>query len=128
MPEPEKITINISAVDLGKIDLLVQESLYSNRSDFIRTAIRNQLDHHTMEIQQTVARHAYVVGILSYSKTDFEKHLAKGEKLKITVIGILEFAKDITPALALQVVESIQLRGVWHARDDVKAALVDRMK
>jgi Arc/MetJ-type ribon-helix-helix transcriptional regulator len=128
MPEPEKITINISAVDLGKIDLLVQESLYSNRTDFIRTAIRNLLDKHNLEIQQSVVRHSYVVGVLSYNKEDFEKYVSKGEKLKITLIGILTFANDITPELASQVVDSIQLRGIFHAREDVKAALTNKMK
>jgi metal-responsive CopG/Arc/MetJ family transcriptional regulator len=127
MPDPEKITINISAVDLGKIDLLVHESLYSNRTDFIRTAIRNQLDHHNLEIQQTVVRHSFVVGVLSYTKADFEKARAKSEKIKIILIGILNLSDDITPELACDVIESIQLRGVMHAKDELKAALSDRM-
>lgn len=128
MPEPEKITINISAVDLGKIDLLVQESLYSNRTDFIRTAIRNQLDKHSLEIQQSVVRHSYVVGVLFYNKADLEKYKVRGEKLKITLIGILTLANDITPELASQVIDSIELRGIFHAREDVKAALTSQMK
>lgn len=127
MPEPEKITINISAVDLGKIDLLVQESLYSNRTDFIRTAIRNQLDRHNLEIQQSVVRHSFVVGVLNYNKADFDKAKAKNEKIKITLVGILNFSNDITPELACEVVESIRLRGVWHASGEVKSALVDRL-
>ena len=81
MPEPEKITINISPVDLGKIDLLVQESLYSNRTDFIRTAIRNLLDRYSLEIQQSVTRHSSVVGALIYDVNDLEKYKEKGEKL-----------------------------------------------
>ena len=128
MPDPEKITINLSAVDLGKIDLLVQESLYSNRTDFIRTAIRNQLDKHSFEIQQSVRRHSSVVGALVYDKSDFEKYLASGERLNITIIGFLHLDADISPELARQVVESIQVRGVFHASEAVKAALVDRMK
>jgi Arc/MetJ-type ribon-helix-helix transcriptional regulator len=128
MPDSEKMTINISAVDLGKIDLLVQESLYSNRTDFIRTAIRNQLDKHSLEIQQSVTRHSYTIGALVYDKSDFEKRKAKGEKIRLNLIGVLHFASDISPELAREVVESIQVRGVFHASEAVKAALADRMK
>ena len=128
MPDTEKITINLSAVDLGKIDLLVQEGLYSNRTDFTRTAIRNLLDKHNLEIQQSVARHSYLIGALAYDKSDFEKRRSKGEKIKLTVVGVLHLASDVSPELALQVVESIQVRGIFHASEAVKAALADRMK
>jgi Arc/MetJ-type ribon-helix-helix transcriptional regulator len=128
MPEPEKVTININAVDLGKIDLLVQESLYSNRTDFIRTAIRNLLDKHNIEIQQSVVRHSYVVGMLVFNRSDFEKYQAKGEKINIQVVGILTFSGDISPELACEVVDLIQIRGVWHASEEVKSALADRMR
>jgi Arc/MetJ-type ribon-helix-helix transcriptional regulator len=128
MPDPEKITINVSAVDLGKIDLLVQESLYANRSDFIRTAIRNQLDKHSLEIQQSVTRHSYVIGVLVYNKVDFEQYRSRGERIKITVVGMLHLENDIPVRLAQEVVESIQVRGIFHASEAVKAALADRMK
>ena len=128
MPDPEKITINISAVDLGKIDLLVQESLYSNRTDFIRTAIRNQLDKHNLEIQQSVTRNSFTIGALVYDRSDFEKRKAKGEKVKLNLIGVLHLASDISPELAREVIESIQVRGIFHASEAVKAALADRMK
>jgi Arc/MetJ-type ribon-helix-helix transcriptional regulator len=128
MPETEKITINISAVDLGKIDLLVQEGLYSNRTDFIRTAYRNQLDKHNLEIQQSVTRHSYAVGVLIYDQSDFEKRKLKGEKLKLNLIGFLHLTNDISPELAREVVESIQVRGIFQASEAVKAALADRMK
>jgi len=128
MPDTEKITINLSAVDLGKIDLLVQEGLYSNRTDFTRTAIRSQLEKHTLEIQQSVTRHSSVVGALIYDKADFEKRLAKGERLNLTVVGMLRLADDISPQLARQVVESIQVRGVFHASQAVKDALAERIK
>jgi len=128
MPDSEKMTINISAVDLGKIDLLVQESLYSNRTDFIRTAIRNQLDKHNLEIQQSVTRHSYTIGALVYDKSDLEKRKAKGEKISLNLIGILHLGNDISPELALEVFESIQVRGIFHASEEVKAALADRMK
>jgi len=128
MPDSEKITINMSAVDLGKIDLLVQEGLYSNRTDFIRTAIRNLADKHILEIQQSVTRNAYVIGALVYDSAELEKRRAKGEKIKMTIIGFLHLANDISPELAREVVESIQVRGIFHASEEVKAALADRTK
>ena len=128
MPDTEKITINMSAVDLGKIDLLVQEGLYSNRTDFIRTAIRNQLDKHNLEIQQSVTRNSYVIGALIYDRSDLEEFRSKGKKIKMTIVGFLHLANNISPELARQVIESIQVRGIFHASDEVKAALADRMK
>ena len=123
MPDSEKITINMNAVDLGKVDLLVQEGIYSNRTDFIRTAIRAQLEKHTFEIQQSVTRHSYVIGALVYDASDLEKRKAKGEKLKMTVVGLLHLADNITPELALEVIERVQVRGVFNASAAVKAAL-----
>ena len=128
MPDTEKITINMSAVDLGKVDLLVQEGLYSNRTDFIRTAIRTQLDKHTFEIQQSVARHSSVVGVVIFSRTDFEKLKQKNEKLNISIVGLLTFQSDISPELAAEVVGSIRVRGIFIAPDVVKAAVEDRME
>jgi Arc/MetJ-type ribon-helix-helix transcriptional regulator len=128
MPDTEKITINLSAVDLGKIDLLVQEGLYSNRTDFIRTAIRNLLDKHNVEIQQSVTRNAFVVGALSYDRSELEKWKAKGEKRKITILGLLHLHDDVTPELADETIDSIRLLGIFVVSDVVKAALSDRMK
>jgi Arc/MetJ-type ribon-helix-helix transcriptional regulator len=128
MPDTEKITINMSAVDLGKIDLLMQEGLYSNRTDFIRTAIRSQLDKHNLEIQQSVARHSYIVGVLSYDRSDLEKRKRKGEKLVITILGLLHLHEDISADLAAEVIQSVKILGIFIASEEVKAALVDRMK
>ena len=128
MPDTEKITINMSAVDLGKIDLLVQEGLYSNRTDFIRTAIRSQLEKHSFEIQQSVTRHSFVIGVLSYDRSDLEKRKEKGEKMTIAIMGLLHLHDDISPELAAEVIESIRVRGVCLASEAVKAALADRMK
>ncbi len=126
MPDTEKITINMSAVDLGKIDLLVQEGMYSNRTDFIRTAIRSQMEKHTFEIQQSVTRHSYVIGVISYNRADFEKRKQKGEKLTIAIVGLLHLQDDISPELAAEVVESIQVRGIFIASEAVKAAIAGR--
>ena len=128
MADTEKITINMSAVDLGKVDLLIQEGLYSNRTDFIRTAIRSQLDKHNLEIQQSVTRNSYVIGVLAYDSSDLEKRKLKGEKIKMTVVGLLHLSDDITPELAREVIESIQVRGIFQASDQVKTALADRIK
>ncbi len=128
MPDTEKITINMSAVDLGKIDLLVQEGLYSNRTDFIRTGIRNLLDKHNLEIQQSVTRNAYVVGALSYDRAELEKWKGKGEKRKITILGLLHLHEDVSAELAGEVIESVKLLGIFIASEAVKAALADRMK
>jgi len=128
MPDSEKITINVSAVDLGKIDLLVQEGLYSNRTDFIRTGIRNLLDKHTLEIQQSVTRHSYGIGIFGYTRKELEQLRAKKQRIKFSVVGMLSLAEDIPVDLADAVVESVQVRGIFLASDEVKAALADRMK
>jgi Arc/MetJ-type ribon-helix-helix transcriptional regulator len=128
MPDTEKITINMSAVDLGKVDLLVQEGFYSNRTDFIRTAIRNQLDKHNLEIQQSVSRNDYGIGVLFYSRSDIERFKAKGQKVNIKMIGMLSLATDIPADLARDVIESIKVLGIFIASDEVKDALSDRMK
>ncbi|HMS00959.1 MAG TPA: hypothetical protein PKK96_13895 [Anaerolineales bacterium] len=128
MAETEKITINMNAVDLGKIDLMVQEGAYSNRTDFIRTAIRSQLEKHNFEIQQSITRNSFVIGVLTYDQDDLEQKKAKGEKVKIRVLGLLHLASDISPNLAREVIESIQVRGIFQASDKVKTALLDRTK
>ena len=128
MSETEKITINMAAVDLGKVDLLVQEGMYSNRTDFIRTAIRSQLEKHTFEIQQSVVRHAFVIGVVSYNRLDLEKRLQKGEQLDLAVIGMLQLQDDISPELAAETIHSIRLHGMFVASAAVKAALADRME
>ncbi len=128
MSETEKITINMSAVDLGKVDLLVNEGLYSNRTDFIRTAIRSQLEKHTFEIQQTVTRQSFVIGVMSYGQADLEKRKQKGKKLSLSVIGLLHLHDDISPELARDVIDEVKVRGMFKASEEVKAALADRIK
>lgn len=128
MADTEKITINMNAVELGKIDLLVEQGHYSNRTDFIRSAIRSQLEKHTFEVQQAATRDSYVIGVLSYGKSDLEACQAKGERLNITIMGMLHLHNDIPASLAAEVIESLQVRGVFQASEAVKAALADRMK
>ncbi len=127
MSETEKITINLGLVDLGQIDLLVQEGFYSNRTDFIRTAIRNQLGTHAEAVRQTVARKTLVLGLESYTRRDLEAVRESGETLEIRVLGLATIADDVTPELARETIESIVVLGALRASPAVKAALKDRI-
>jgi Arc/MetJ-type ribon-helix-helix transcriptional regulator len=126
--ENEKITINLGYVDLGRIDLLVQEGFYSNRTDFIRTAIRNQLSTHGEEVRESIIRHTLELGLRHYTRADLEAVQAAGEKLHIKVLGLASIAADVTPALALATIESINVLGAFHASPEIKAALADRIR
>lgn len=126
--ENEKITINLGFVDLGRIDLLVQEGFYSNRSDFIRTAIRNQLDSHGDTLRTTLERHTMELGLRDYSKADLEALRDAGEVLHVKVVGLARIATDVTPELALQTIGSMTVLGALHASADVRKALADRIK
>ena len=127
-PVDEKITINLGCVDLGQIDLLVQEGFYANRTDLIRTAIRNQLATHGEVVRQVVSRKTLVLGIQHYSQADLLALQAAGEKLDIRVLGLASIAPDVTPALALATIESLTVLGALHASPAVKAALAQRMR
>jgi Arc/MetJ-type ribon-helix-helix transcriptional regulator len=126
--DTEKITINLGYVDLGHIDLLVQEGFYSNRTDFIRTAIRNQLDRHNDVVKQSVARHQLDLGLRHYTRQDLEAVQAAGEMLHIQVLGLAVIAPDVSPELARNTITSIHVLGALHATPGVKAALGDRIR
>lgn len=126
-PVDEKITINLGCVDLGQIDLLVQEGFYANRTDLIRTAIRNQLTTHGEVVRQVVSRKTLVLGIQHYSQADLLALKAAGEQLNIRVLGLASIAPEVTPALALATIASITVLGALHASPAVKAALVQRI-
>ena len=125
--ESEKITINLGFVDLGQIDLLVQEGFYSNRTDFIRTAIRNQLVTHADAVKQTVARNTLVLGLQQYTRCDLEAVQAAGQTLQIQGLGLVSIADDVSPELAQATINSIVVLGALRASSEVKAALADRM-
>ncbi|MFC4666931.1 CopG family transcriptional regulator [Seohaeicola nanhaiensis] len=127
-PENEKITINLGFVDLGRIDLLVQEGFYSNRSDFIRTAIRNQIEAQGDVVRQTVERHTMELGLRDYSRADLEALRDAGEVLHVKVVGLARIADDVTPELARQTIGSITVLGALQASNDVKTALADRIR
>ncbi len=125
--DTEKITINLGLIDLGQIDLLVQEGFYSNRTDFIRTAIRNQLAAHGEVLRQTVARRTLVLGLQLFTKHDLELVRKSGAKLRIHALGLVRIADDVSPALARETIESISVLGALDASTAIKAALADRI-
>lgn len=127
LPDTEKITINMGLIDLGQIDLLVQEGFYSNRTDLIRTAIRNQLTTHADVLRQTVARRTLVLGLQEFSRRDLEVVRKSRTRLRIQVLGLVRIADDVSPALATETIESIAVLGALHASAAVKAALADRI-
>jgi Arc/MetJ-type ribon-helix-helix transcriptional regulator len=124
--DSEKITINLGYVDLGHIDLMVQDGFYSNRTDFIRTAIRNQLDRHADVVRQSVARKTLDLGLRHYSRADLEAARNSGEMLHIKVLGLASVAGDVTPELARASIASVTVLGALHASPEVKSALADR--
>ncbi|HUG21620.1 CopG family transcriptional regulator [Piscinibacter sp.] len=125
--DTEKITINLGPIDLGQIDLLVQEAFYTNRSDFIRTAIRNQLQTHADVVKQTVSRQTMVLGLRQYTRADLEAVRDAGQQLQIHVLGLASVAHDVSPELARAAIASVHVLGVFQATSAVKSALADRI-
>ena len=126
--DTEKITINLGYVDLGHVDLLVQDGFYSNRTDFIRTAIRNQIERHADVLKRSVSRKSLDLGLRHYSRADLEAVLAAGQTLQIHVLGLASIARDVTPELARATIDSVIVLGALHASPAVKAALADRIR
>jgi len=128
LEKTEKITINLGLVDLGQIDLLVQEGFYSNRTDFIPTAIRTQLVTHAEVVKRTVARKTLVLGVQHFTRRDLEALLATGDMLRLNVLGLVSIAEDVSPELALATIDSIEVLGAFRASAAVKAALAGRVR
>jgi Arc/MetJ-type ribon-helix-helix transcriptional regulator len=124
--DTEKITVNLGFVDLGHIDLMVHEGFYTNRTDFIRTAVRNQIERHADVVKTTVMRKTLDLGLRHYSRADLERALAANEKLHLNVLGLVTIAADVSPELASATIGSVNVLGAWHARPEVKAVLADR--
>ena len=125
--ETEKMTVNVGVVDLGQVDLLVQEGLYSNRSDLVRTALRNQLALHAETVKATVARRTLVVGLQHFDRVDLERAVTAGERLHVQVVGLARIADDVTPELARAAIESVTVLGAFQASAAVRKALSDRI-
>jgi Arc/MetJ-type ribon-helix-helix transcriptional regulator len=126
--DSEKITINLGFVDLGHVDLLVQEGLYSNRTDFIRTAIRNQIERHADVVRGAITRKSVDLGLRHFSREDLQAARDAGQTLDIRVLGLASIAQDVTPELARATISSISVLGALHASAAVKAALADRLR
>lgn len=126
-PVEEKITINLGVVDLGSIDLLVREGFYSTRTDFIRTAIRQQLSSQAKVVDALVSRQLLVLGLRHVDVAELRGVQAAGEQLQIRVLGLLQFHADVTPRLARATIESITVLGVFQASPEIKQALADRL-
>lgn len=125
--ETEKLTINLGVVDLGQVDLLVQEGFYSNRTDLIRTAIRNQLAIHADAVKSTVVRRTLVLGLQRFSRADLERARDSGQLLYIRVLGLAQIADDVPAELARATIQSVEVLGAFHASAAVRRALADRM-
>lgn len=125
--ESEKITINLGFIDLGRIDLMVGEGFYSNRTDFIRTAIRNQLERHADVVSKSVARNAFDLGLRHFTRQELEAAAKNNQVLQIHVLGLASIAPDVSPELARASIGAVRVLGAFHASPEVKAALVDRM-
>jgi Arc/MetJ-type ribon-helix-helix transcriptional regulator len=126
--DSEKITINLGYVDLGHIDLLVQEGFYSNRTDLIRTAIRTQIERHADVVRQAVTRKSVDLGLRHFSREDLEAAREAGQVLDIRVLGLATIAQDVPPELARATIASLTVLGALHASAAVKAALADRIQ
>ena len=126
--ETEKMTVNVGVVDLGHVDLLVQEGFYSNRSDLIRTALRNQIALHADTVKQTVARRTLMVGLQHYGRADLERVVAEGRRLEVQVVGLARIADDVTPELARAAIASVTVLGAFQASPAVRRALADRIR
>ncbi len=126
--DSEKITINLGYVDLGHVDLLVQDGFYANRTDLIRTAIRNQLDRHADVLRQSAARRTLDLGLRHYGRADLEAAMVAGQALRINVLGLVSIARDVPPDLARAAIASVSVLGALHATPEVRAALADRMR
>ena len=126
--DTEKITLNLGYVDLGHIDLMVGEGFYSNRADFIRTAIRNQLERHADVVKRSTARKGVDLGLRHFTREDLETAQRAGEMLHINVLGLATIAADVTPELARATIGSLSVLGALHATPAVKAALSDRTR
>lgn len=126
MAELEKLTINLGPVDLGQIELLVEQGFYANRAEFIRSAIQNQLARHADTVRETATRGAYVIGALNFGRRALEAERHAGRKLAVRVVGYVSIGDDVTPELAKATIESLKVLGMFRASPAVKQALADR--
>jgi Arc/MetJ-type ribon-helix-helix transcriptional regulator len=125
-PDSEKITVNLGFIDLGRVDLMVRDGFYANRADFIRTAVRNQLERQDEAVRQSVARRQLELGLLHFTRKDLEAARDAGAPIHIQVLGLASIAGDVTPELARAAIAAVKVLGAFQASPAVKAALADR--
>lgn len=127
LADTEKVTVNLPVVDLGQIDLLVEQGFYSNRTDFLKTALRNQLQHHSQDVRQVMTKKSYVLGVTYYGENSLQKVYEEGYQLDIRTVGMLVIDDEVPVDLALQTIHSVKVYGAFRASPQVKRALRDRM-
>lgn len=128
LPDSDKVTVNVGLVDLAQVDLLVEEGFYSNRTDLVRTAIRNLLQQHADVIRQTVVRKRYVMGLYRYTRRELEQIVADGQQLEIHVLGLAVIEDDVPASLAREAIASLRVLGAFLASPAVREALADRLQ
>lgn len=126
LDKTEKITLNLGLVDLGEIDLLVGDGFYANRTDFIRSAIRRQLETRSTVVRGTVARRSLELGSVQYTRAQLEELRSAGKMVQLRVLGLGSIADDVPPELALATIEAVEVLGAFRASREVKAALASR--
>ena len=125
--ETEKITINLGAVDLGSIDLLVGEGFFSNRSDLIRTAVRNLLAAHRDIINGAVLRQDRTLGLRRITRAELEGLQQAGKRIRIGVVGLVVVDNDVPAALVEQTIAELSVLGSLQASPEVRRALAGRI-
>jgi len=128
MPDTEKVSFNISVVDLGQVDLLIEQGFFSSRTDFLVSAVRNLLQQHAATVHKSVERRSMTLGVATYSREDLERRVAAGKPADIRVVGVLKIDDDVTPELARAAIRSVSVFGKLRARPEVVAALLFRKK
>lgn len=128
MTDLEKLTINISPLDIGQIEILVEQGFYANRAEFVRTAIRDELAKHSETVRETAKRKTFIIGAMVIGRAELERRQKRGEQLDLRVIGLLGIEENVPASLARAVIESVEVRGIFRASKDVKDALADRIR
>ena len=128
MSEIERITTGVGIVDLGQIDRLVDKDLFATRSEFIRTAIRTYLEQYREELVQAGFKKSFTIGVHILNAHDLEDVVAAGNAIDLHVVGSLTISQDVTPELARKAIRSVAVYGSFRAREEIKAALADRIK
>lgn len=126
-PPDEKLSVNFGPVDIGTVDLLVEEGFYASRADFIRHAVRTQLDEHKAAVQDATTRRDFSVGYVSLDAGYLRAAKKRKQRLDIKVVGVLHLQDDIDPALASEVIERVHVLGSFRAPEAVIGVLGDRV-